>query len=126
MSIQFHSLSGEKSGLAGAGQCISPLDRNSQYKQWGCRGSELLTEIEVGCLELLEGVLKRLIWLAVVGVVQLGGEEDFLARNTRVLDALADLALVAVRSGGIDVPVTGLECDLDSLLDETGLRLPGS
>ena len=40
--------------------------------------------------------------------------------------ALADLALVAVRGRGVDVPVPGPERDLDGLLDEARLRLPGA
>ena len=59
-------------------------------------------------------------------VVELGREEDLLAGYAREPDALADLALVAVRGRGVDVAVAGAERDLDGLLDRAGLRLPGA
>lgn len=61
-----------------------------------------------------------------VRVVELRREEDLLAGHARRLDTLADLALVPVRGRGVDVPVPSLERDLDGLLDETRLRLPGA
>ena len=53
------------------------------------------TEIEIRGAEVLQGALKCLSSISVVGVVQLGDEIDLLARNTRGLDTLSDLTLIA-------------------------------
>lgn len=57
-------------------------------------------------------------------VVQLGGQPDVAARHPRRLDALADLLLVAVRGGRVDVAVAVPQGGLDRLPDITGLGLP--
>jgi hypothetical protein len=54
-------------------------------------------------------------------VVKLGGDPDLLARDARVLDALTNLLLVAIRKSGVDVSVTGLERGLDGFADLTRL-----
>lgn len=59
-------------------------------------------------------------------VVKLGSDPDLLTWDTRVLDTLSDLVLVAVRKSGIDVPVAGEESSLDSLADLVWLGLPGT
>lgn len=53
------------------------------------------TEIEVRGLEVLEGGLKGLNWLPVIGIVQFSDKEDILAGNTRCLDTLADFSLIS-------------------------------
>jgi hypothetical protein len=54
-------------------------------------------------------------------VVKLGGDPDLLARDARVLDALTNLPLGAIRKSGVDVSVTGLERGLDGFADLTRL-----
>ena len=61
-----------------------------------------------------------------VSIVKLRGEEYFSTRDARVLDALSNLTLVPVCSSRVDVSVSGLERDLNSLLDKTRLGLPGT
>ena len=46
----------------------------------------------------------------VVGIVDLRGDEEFLARYPRCLKGSADLRLVAVHLCGVDVAVSGIEC----------------
>lgn len=58
------------------------------------------------------------------GVVELGGEEDLVACDAGSLDAIADLLLVAVGEGGVDVAVAVAEGGLDGVLDLVGLGLP--
>jgi hypothetical protein len=80
---------------------------------------------------LVEGVQGLVV--AVVGDPDLGLDEDLRAVETRATDRFADLALVAVRRGGVDVAVTGRQRGLDrcdrlvrSLLEDTepqGLHL---
>jgi hypothetical protein len=57
-------------------------------------------EVEVVRAELGERLLESLLGAALVGVVELGGEEEGLAGDARGLDALADLLLVLVGRGG--------------------------
>jgi hypothetical protein len=59
-------------------------------------------------------------------IVQLGRDPDLLARHSRVLDALPDLALVAVRERRVDVAVAGVEGGLDGVADGAGFGLPSS
>jgi hypothetical protein len=60
----------------------------------------------------------------VPGVVQLGGQPDLIARHARRPDALADLLLVAVGEGRVDVAVASTEGSLNGLADLAGLGLP--
>lgn len=124
VSSQFHSRSAEPSAFAGAGQCMSPGHHDKQVRH--SEGEMVRTEVEVRCLELLERVLEGSLGAALVGVVELRREEDLLAGYARVLDSLADLALVAVRGRSVDVPVARLQGDLDGLLNLARLRLPGA
>lgn len=79
-------------------------------------------------------------------VVELGGQPDLAAGNTRVLDSPADLCLVAIGKliwnqflvhtscltqldvtyGGIDVSVAGSQRGFNGLLNIVWLRLPCS
>ena len=62
----------------------------------------------------------------VPGVVEFGRQEDFGAWNTRLFDAKADLMLVAVGQGSVDMAVACLESGLDSGRDFIRLALPGT
>lgn len=57
-------------------------------------------------------------------IVQLGGEPNLGSGHAGGLDALADLLLVAVAIGRVNVAVAGAECGLDGVLDLAGLGLP--
>lgn len=132
--------------------CIDPVDvlvRTGQVLRHGCRPVHK-PQVEVGGLELLEGVEESLLGAQVVIVVELGGEEEGFTGNTGSLDAFADLGFVTctlkrkddivsdieehngwmrehtVSSSGVDVLVTSLETDFNGLLDSTGLRLPSA
>jgi hypothetical protein len=64
---------------------------------------------------------------AVLGVPQLGCDEDVLALQTTVeslLERLCDLLLVAVDLGEVEMAVAGLESLLDGGTDLTRLSLP--
>lgn len=97
-----------------------------QVLRVGGRGPVDEVEVDVRNAERLERGGDAILHTVVPGVVQLGGDPDLLSGHTRLLDALTDLALVAVGKGGIDVAVAGLERSLDGLLDLVGLGLPGS
>jgi hypothetical protein len=62
----------------------------------------------------------------VVRIVELRGQEDFAARNTRGLDANADLGFVTVGGGGINGLVPVLEGMFDGLLDLSGCGFPSA
>src|SRR6185437_16714863 len=57
---------------------------------------------------------------------QLGGDEDVLARHPAVGDGPADLALVLVYRGRVDVPVADLERGADRLVGLLTGDLPGA
>lgn len=59
-------------------------------------------------------------------VVKLGGQPDVLARHARGLDAGANLLLVAVGVGSVDVAVACAEGGFDSGGNFVGLGLPGA
>src|SRR4051794_29223619 len=70
-------------------------------------------EVEIHEVELqpLEAVRQRLarVVVAVAVVEALRGDEDVVAAEAGGAEGLADLLLVAIRGGGVDVPVAGLE-----------------
>lgn len=51
------------------------------------------------------------------GIVEFSRDPDFLARDSRIHDALADFVLVAVGQRGVDVAVPGLESSGDGMAD---------
>ena len=63
-------------------------------------------------------------------IPEFAGHKDLLARNVELLhgllQTLADLGLVAVDVGAVDVAVAGLQRVLHGTSDLTGLRLPGA
>lgn len=83
-------------------------------------------QVDIVGLKRLEGVVNGLRDTLVPWVVELGGEPDLGARDTRVLDAVADFLLVAVGGGSVNVTVARLEGNLDGVTDLVGLGLPGS
>ena len=83
-------------------------------------------KVDVVGSEGLEGGLDTLLDTLVPWVVELGGQPDLLTGDTRVLDSLSDLVLVAVSESGINVAVSGEERSLDGFADLVWLGLPGS
>lgn len=89
-------------------------------------------QVEVVELELGEGVVQGLLDdLGAVGVVpQLGGDEEILSLETKVLETLVktlgDLLLVLVDLGQIEMTVSRFQGLVDADRDLTGLRLPCS
>ena len=74
-------------------------------------------EVDVVEPEPLEAGLERLarLLVAVVVVEALRGDEDVVAVEPGGPERLADLRLVAVGGGGVNVPVAGLERARDGL-----------
>ena len=70
---------------------------------------------------LLEGRQGRVV--ALLGVPELGGDEDLVAGDARGGDRRPDALLVAVGGGGVDVAVAGRERFLDHLLGLLGRDL---
>ncbi len=99
-------------GLAGegelAGQC---LVQNQQV--------DLIDSEFAGTL--VERVQRRVV--AVVGDPDLGLDEDVRAIDARTAYGFADLAFVLISSGGVDVPISGLQCRLDRCNGVIGRRL---
>ena len=83
-------------------------------------------KVNVVDTERLERRLNTLFDALVPWVVELGGDPDLLTRDTRVLDTLTDLVLVAVRESSVDVAVSSEESGLDGGADLVWLGLPGS
>ena len=65
----------------------------------------------------------RVVVVAVVGDPDLGLEEDVGAVEAGGADRVADLALVAVGGGGVDVAVAGVERGADGVAGLVGRRL---
>lgn len=83
-------------------------------------------QVDIVSAEIGQAVGNGFADALVVGVVQLGGNPDLVARDARGLDALTDFLFVAVRGGRVDVAVAGAQSSLDSLGDLIGLGLPSS
>lgn len=92
----------------------------------GGRGPVNKVEVDVVGAEVLEGRGDALFHTLVPGVVKLSGDPDLLSGDARVLDTLADLVLVAVGEGSVDVAVSSEEGSLDGIADLVGLGLPGT
>ena len=91
------------------------------------RGQGLVEDQEVDLVDtqlgrgLLEGVTRLVV--AVVGDPHLRLEEDLIARDLRAAEAEADLALVAVRGGGVDEAIPGAQRRLDGIRRLVGRAL---
>ena len=83
-------------------------------------------QVHIVSAQVAQAVVNRLGHALVPRVVELGGQPDLVARHARRLDALADLLLVAVGKGGVDVAVAGAQRVLDGFGDFVGARLPGA
>ena len=83
-------------------------------------------QVNVVHTEILQGRGKAILDAVVPGVVELGGEPDLLTRDTGVADTGANLGLVAVGQGSVDVTVARLQGILDSHAHLVGLGLPGT
>jgi len=59
-------------------------------------------------------------------VVQLSRNPDFLARDTGILDSLANLMFIAIRKSSIDMSIPLLQSNFYSFAHLIGLGLPGS
>lgn len=59
-------------------------------------------------------------------VPKLGGNKQLLTGDVGFTDSLADLLLVAVDPCSINVAVSGVQGDLDGVLDNVALALPCS
>jgi hypothetical protein len=102
---------------------VKPLKRNEKTT-----ALQTHHEVQVNVVDAkgLQRAGNALFDALVPWVVELGGDPDLLAGNTRVLDTLANLLLVAVGKSCIDVAVAGLERSLDGFANFTRLRLPSS
>lgn len=63
-------------------------------------------QVDVAGLQLLQRLVNDPGNVLVPHVVNLGGQEDFLSGNTRVLDSLTDFSLVAVCLGAVSFKQT--------------------
>ena len=83
-------------------------------------------QVEVVRLQRLEAGGEALGDVLVPGVVQLGRQPNVRASHAGRSDAVADLLLVAVGEGRVDVAVARAQGCLDGALDLVGLGLPGA
>ena len=83
-------------------------------------------QVNVVGVQLLQGSVERLegVLVALVGVPQLGGEEDVLTSHVGGGDGAAHARLVAVDGGGVDVAVAGFQGGAHDLLGNLVLNLP--
>ena len=77
------------------------------------RSTNHQVQIDIFGVEVLERLVDPVGDTVMPRVVKLGDQEDVLARHAGVLDSLADLVLVTVGEGGIDVAIALLEGNLD-------------
>ena len=83
-------------------------------------------QVDVVDIEVLQGGGNAVLHTVVPGVVQLGSDPDLVTGNAGVLDTLADLVLVTVGEGSVDVAVALQQGILDGLADFIGLGLPST
>lgn len=87
-------------------------------------------QINIVQTQVLQAGLKTLFHLGVVRAPQLGGDEQLLALDNPgvngLLDALADLVLVAVAQRSVDVAVADLDGVGDGSGDFARTGLPGA
>lgn len=89
-------------------------------------GNNRRTEVKVIRVEFFQRIKESLFGVLLIGVVELGDEEEIATSDTRSFDTLTNFTLVLVCSSGINVRVAVLESDLNRLLDGTRLGLPGT
>lgn len=107
------------------------LSTSQQAAQWSTLVS--VAHVKVVKTKLLKSVVESTGNLlgAVLVVPELGGDENVLALEAGdlgegLLETLADLALVLVDLGQVEVAVAGLEGLVDAGADLAGGRLPGA
>lgn len=83
-------------------------------------------QVHVIGAQVLQAGVNGLADALVVGVVELRREPDLVARNARVLDALADCFLISVGRCRVQVAVSSLQSSFNSLCNFAGLGLPGT
>ena len=83
-------------------------------------------QVDVGHAEGAQALVQ--VGAGAVGVarLQLGGDEHLAAVQAAVPDGPADLGLVAVHGGGVDVPVAELQGVRDGLVGAPARQLPGA
>lgn len=84
------------------------------------------TKVKISSAKLRKGGLEGFSSMRLVWVIELGGQENLSAGDTRCLDALTDFLLVTVGSSSVDVLVSVPQRELYSVLDCTWSRFPGS
>ena len=94
----------------------------------GRRAARPVNQVQINIVQpqALQARVDALRHALVPRVVELGGDPDLGARDARVADGGADLGLVAVGEGGVDVAVAGLEGGEDGVVDLVGGGLPGA
>lgn len=97
-----------------------------QVLRGGGAGPVHEVQVDVVGAEVLETLGDALLDTLVPRVVELGGEPDLVTGNTRGLDALTNLLLVAIGERSVDVAVAGAESGLDGVAHLVGLGLPGA
>lgn len=83
-------------------------------------------QVQVVGAEVREGALESLGDALVPRVVEFCGEPDLVAGHAGLPDALADLLLVAVGKGRVDVSVSALQGGFHCFCHLIGLGLPGA
>lgn len=83
-------------------------------------------QVEVVGTQCIKRLLQTLGGIGLVRVPQLGGDENLLARDTGIIDALPDLVLILVNERSVNVTVPVLESEGDGFADLSRRRLPGA
>lgn len=91
------------------------------------------TYVQVVQLKLRQTLVQGLLDVVgvVLGIPQLGGDEDILALQPRdilvgAFDTRGNLSLILVDGGQVEMTVAGLESLVNSLTNLTGIRLPSA
>ena len=95
--------------------------------------SDRRTYVQVVQLQLRQTLVQGLLDVVgvVLGIPQLGGDEDILALQPRdilvgAFDPSGNLSLILVDGGQVEMTVAGLESLVNSLTNLTGIRLPSA
>ena len=87
-------------------------------------------QVDIGSLQQIQTLLETLLSACVECAPELAGDEQILALHDAtgddILDSIADLVLILVAKGAVNVPVTTLNGVDNSFLHLTRCRLPRS
>ena len=83
-------------------------------------------EVDVVSLQRLQRRRNAFLNDMVPGVVEFCRNPDLISWDTRVLDTLADLMLVTIRKGGVNVAIASVESCFHSFSNFIWRRLPCS